>query len=185
MEVEITDVLLARHVRDQGKYCPVCGGTPIWVYTNKVGAGWDVAFLCRRCSRDWVNRYAGERAVTYNKRHDTLNIKHNKLVGMVDGKGEVHIPQVSTVLFRRWHTTTTQGIIAILPDDRWNSINHARNEVSWMCQSYEHVGQHGPCDPKFVMACTKEATPEEYASLKKEMEGMGYLFKIVKKLPRF
>lgn len=39
--------------------------------------------------------------------------------------------------------------------------------------SYAHVGQHSACHVEYAAEC-KEATPEQYAALKKELEGIGY-----------
>ena len=38
---------------------------------------------------------------------------------------------------------------------------------------YAHVGQHSACSPDYVKKL-KKATPEEYASLQKELVGQGY-----------
>lgn len=43
------------------------------------------------------------------------------------------------------------------------------------CQSYMHVGQHGGADAKGLFNNTKLAKPNEYESLKKELEEIvGY-----------
>lgn len=42
--------------------------------------------------------------------------------------------------------------------------------------SYSHVGQHSSTHPDYAKE-SRAATPEEYASLKKELEGLGYNLK--------
>ena len=42
------------------------------------------------------------------------------------------------------------------------------------CLSYEHVGQHGGAFYAGVIGATLPAKPEEYASLKAELESIGY-----------
>lgn len=44
--------------------------------------------------------------------------------------------------------------------------------------SYSTVGQHCPCSKEYANGC-KEATPEQYADLKSELESIGYDLKIV------
>lgn len=46
---------------------------------------------------------------------------------------------------------------------------------------YTHVGQHGSADYNYSVQKSRLATPEEYADLKKEMEGLGYDLNIVKR----
>ena len=43
----------------------------------------------------------------------------------------------------------------------------------WTCASYMHLGQHSACDPE-IRHITRLAKPEEYASLKAELESIGY-----------
>lgn len=51
------------------------------------------------------------------------------------------------------------------------------------CLSYMHVGQHGACEPDGLVQITTLARPEEYASLLKELEGIGYSdLKVYKRL---
>jgi len=50
---------------------------------------------------------------------------------------------------------------------------------------YSHYGQHGEASDKFYTTRCKNATPKQYAPLKKEMEVLcGYKLKIVKKITR-
>lgn len=80
------------------------------------------------------------------------------------------------VIFRKWKTKP-YGVIAIFPE-----IPH--DSRGWNCSSYEHTGQHGSCDP-FVISRTSPAEPEEFASLKRELESAscGYDLEIVKRFP--
>jgi len=43
---------------------------------------------------------------------------------------------------------------------------------------YSHVGQHSACSPLYA-AESREATPKEYASLKTELERLGYRLKVL------
>jgi hypothetical protein len=37
---------------------------------------------------------------------------------------------------------------------------------------YAHVGQHGSCSRNWISQCTRPATPEEYAPLLRELQGI-------------
>lgn len=75
------------------------------------------------------------------------------------------IPEETVVIFRKFKTGEKE-IIAIFPEVQ-------ANDNQWDCQSYIHVGQHGPTSYKIV-DWTTAATPEEYADLKAELESIGY-----------
>lgn len=77
------------------------------------------------------------------------------------------------VIFRKFKEG---DIIALFPDEPWN-------HTGWECASYQHLGQHGAADPRIV-GNTKPATPDEYASLKKELESMKYDLCIMQKFPQ-
>lgn len=51
------------------------------------------------------------------------------------------------------------------------------NTGHWLRGCYQHLGQHGECTENFTRA--KRATPAEYADLKKELEGLGYIITVV------
>jgi hypothetical protein len=57
-------------------------------------------------------------------------------------------------------------VIAIFPEELGDS-------TYWACNSYMHVGQHGACEPE-IISTTRLAKPEEYESLKAELESIGY-----------
>jgi hypothetical protein len=46
---------------------------------------------------------------------------------------------------------------------------------------YVHVGQHGSCGRQWYHT-TRAAKPEEYASLKAELEGLGYRLKVYRRI---
>lgn len=80
------------------------------------------------------------------------------------------------VLFRKY---SDGGIIAIFP--------YICGDTSpYTCASYMHLGQHGACDPRLVIANTQPAKPTEFADLKRELESepYGYRFKIGHRLTR-
>ena len=51
------------------------------------------------------------------------------------------------------------------------------------CESYMHVGQHGASSIE-LKAELKHAKPEEYASLKAELESLGYDLIIARRMTR-
>lgn len=53
-----------------------------------------------------------------------------------------------------------------------------------LCQSYQHIGQHGGADYQHVIYKTTPARHEEYYDLMKELEGIGYNLKIQKRFTR-
>lgn len=65
-------------------------------------------------------------------------------------------------------------IIAVFPADAGDS-NPYRT-----CSFYEHDGQHGAMSIDF-MSATIPAKPNEYESLKAELESIGYDLRIVKR----
>jgi hypothetical protein len=65
-------------------------------------------------------------------------------------------------------------VIAIFPEELGNFC-------LWTCESYMHVGQHGACEPEEVINKTRLAKPEEYESLKAELENIGYNLDIKKR----
>ena len=45
-------------------------------------------------------------------------------------------------------------------------------------ECYSHVGQHSTCSAGYLSEL-KEASPEQYARLKKELESIGYFLEVV------
>lgn len=71
------------------------------------------------------------------------------------------------VIFRYWEN----DVIAIFPED-------ADSPNPRYCESYQHVGGHGSCDPNAIVEVSRPATPEEYASLKRELESDPYFYEL-------
>jgi len=46
------------------------------------------------------------------------------------------------------------------------------------CEVYSHIGQHSSGNLIACIARTRPATPDEYADLKRELEGIGYILDI-------
>lgn len=66
-------------------------------------------------------------------------------------------------------------LTAVFPQLNYNKRLYGINRK--VC--YSHIGQHSACD-KVWLAETSPATPNEYDSLKKELEGLGYILKVCK-----
>ena len=69
------------------------------------------------------------------------------------------------VIFRKFKEG---DVIALFPE----LLANARGS----CDSFMHVGQHGAADYDGLIAMTMPATPEEYASLRKELENEPYKY---------
>jgi hypothetical protein len=85
--------------------------------------------------------------------------------------------EVIPVLFRMWKNEGGQEVIAIFPTLPGTYESHT-------CDSYEHVGQHGACDPQGLIGRTRLATEPEYRALKHELESepYNYKFRVIKRL---
>jgi hypothetical protein len=77
------------------------------------------------------------------------------------------------VVFRKWKKEGT--IIAIFPEE-------ISDNAGYLCSSYEHVGQHGGCDPQLVMGMTAPATEKEYSELFQELTAIGYKLKVMRNI---
>lgn len=85
----------------------------------------------------------------------------------------------TTVIFRVWKSGSGKGdVIALFPLEKWDDRGMS------LCQSYEHVGQHGGANYNGVMNRTRPATPAEYADLRRELEGIGYALDVRKRWTR-
>ena len=81
---------------------------------------------------------------------------------------------ITDVVFRCDKHGDFKGIVfAMLP--------HEVSTQSGSVTSYQHVGQHSSADYSHCVSKSRLATPKEYKDLKKEMEGLGYNLKVVKK----
>ena len=65
-------------------------------------------------------------------------------------------------------------VIAIFPQEAVNSNPHE-------CSSYQHVGQHGACDPYGIIQVTRAATPIEYKDLEEELVRCGYDLLVIRR----
>ena len=64
------------------------------------------------------------------------------------------------------HPEHDDEVVAYFPNEEWN-LDGDRT-------CYVHIGQHGACSPSYAEEC-REATPEEYADLHKELRDLvGY-----------
>lgn len=62
------------------------------------------------------------------------------------------------------------NVLAVFPDEI------ADGQYNKLC--YAHIGQHSAVAPRYY-AGLKKATPEEYAPLKTELEGIGYNLEVI------
>lgn len=76
------------------------------------------------------------------------------------------------MLFRMWRG----GVIAIMPYEPAD-MDPAHS------LSYQHVGQHGACDPAGIVAESRPAAPSEYRDLLDELESMDYEVTVLEALP--
>ena len=81
--------------------------------------------------------------------------------------------QPTAVVFRVWNHKPDKGfngdVIALFP-----SLPEYGGNV--LC--YEHIGQHSAADYARVIECTRPAKPEEYASLRRELEAAPYRYNL-------
>lgn len=71
----------------------------------------------------------------------------------------------TNVIFLKHEFNGNDDVYAFFPDEKFDSEgNYA---------SYSHIGQHSACSLDYVKESTP-ASPEEYADLKNELEGLGY-----------
>lgn len=68
-----------------------------------------------------------------------------------------------------------EGVFAMFPELPGNYIQ------TTACLGYTHIGQHGSYDYQYCIDTTRQATPEEYARLKAELESLGYKLKVIKR----
>lgn len=67
------------------------------------------------------------------------------------------------VIFRKYRDNG--AILALFPD-----VEHSPG----LCMSYEHIGQHSAAMYYHCLRITEPAKPNEYQSLKRELESIGY-----------
>ena len=71
---------------------------------------------------------------------------------------------MTKVIFRTF--LDSGDVIALFPEEIENGEG--------MCQSYMHVGQHGPAEYEGCLTISKPATVKEFQSLQLELERLGY-----------
>ena len=79
---------------------------------------------------------------------------------------------ITKVIFRKYKSNG--DILAVFPE-------HAGTNHPSTCSCYERVGQHGTMAVSFMAPYTVPATKRKYASLKRELEQIGYNLKVVKR----
>lgn len=84
---------------------------------------------------------------------------------------------VTLVVFRRWPGSSGGDIIALFPAQPADHLGR-------FCDAYEHVGQHGGADYHGVIQATTPVSQEEAADLLRELEGIGYRLKSIKRVSR-
>jgi hypothetical protein len=90
----------------------------------------------------------------------------------IDMAYSVIFPEETPVVFRVYKSAPFKGdVIAIFPDQ-------SGDMSPYTCGCYEHVGQHGACDPLTILAETRLAKPDEYANLKAELESRPYQYNL-------
>jgi hypothetical protein len=77
---------------------------------------------------------------------------------------------ITKVVFRKYKKG---DIVALFP---YNTTN------GYLCECYQHIGQHSEADYQYVIQTTKPATNEESESLYNELtKQIGYNLKVIKK----
>src|SRR5690349_13435158 len=80
------------------------------------------------------------------------------------------------VIFRMWYVDGKYELIALFPEI-------PSDVTSWYnCLSYQHVGQHGGCDPFMIMNNSRPAKMIEYYDLMQELESIGYILDIKQRM---
>lgn len=79
---------------------------------------------------------------------------------------------LTKVIFRFWKG----DVIAIFPE--------AFGSQARYCLSYQHIGQHGDCEPHHIIRESRLATRAEYLPLARELRKIGYRLKITKRMAR-
>ena len=77
---------------------------------------------------------------------------------------------ITDVIFRTWHRRP-HNIIALFP-----GLTGSHDVDT--CASYMHVGQHSTADPLHVIHLSRAASYSEYKTLKSELEGPPYGYKL-------
>lgn len=96
-----------------------------------------------------------------------------------DDENEIHcdscdktFERTVNVIFRKYRKGGE--ILALFPDIVADPEGHV--------SSYQRIGQHGPANLKHCILITVPASPSEYQSLMKELEGIGYRLKVLERV---
>lgn len=82
---------------------------------------------------------------------------------------------ITIVIFRVWRNGG--GVLALFP-----RLPGTRDLAT--CDSCEHVGQHGAATYVECIRASRPAWPKEYASLKRELEAIGYRLEVHQRASR-
>jgi len=85
----------------------------------------------------------------------------------------IEIEEVINAVFRKY--VDNGDLLVLFPYEN----NYADPEYY---ESYQHIGQHSAAHYKHCLSITDLAKPEEYAALKRELEGIGYNLDIRKRV---
>lgn len=96
---------------------------------------------------------------------DSLN-EFNSVKQPITAEDMMRAKGPTVVVFRTWQEG---DVIALFPDNP---------ERGGMCESYTHGGLNSGAYFDGVIDATKPATPHEYGSLERELEGLGYYLKV-------
>lgn len=78
-------------------------------------------------------------------------------------------------LVRFLYNEKSEDLFAYFPQHFYNKRLYGRT----MKTCYSHVGQHSGCHIDYIKE-SRPATPDEYADLKRELEGQGYELRVCK-----
>lgn len=82
--------------------------------------------------------------------------------------------KVKETKVRFMYNETREDLYAYFPQIKFSSNGYRKD----LKTCYSHVGQHSSCAIGYVNA-SRPATEAEYADLKKELESIGYVLKII------
>jgi hypothetical protein len=128
--------------------CEVCGHNHPWAWNGDC--------------RDDANRFTDQQLDT---RHGPSGYELAEMWERVEA--DEPVTPVTPVIFRKMHRPYGGEVIAIFPTD-------AASYNDYECGCYVHVGQHGTCEPSFIIEHSRAATDAERADLKAELEGAPY-----------
>lgn len=102
----------------------------------------------------------------FNYCEECLQDEHNHTV-VIGPTGSWFALCKTQVIFRKWPKSEGGDVLALFPCDPGTN--------AYDCDSYEHFGGHGAANLNIIYRTTL-AKPEEYASLKQELESEPYAY---------